>query len=421
MKEHPQTSSLERFAAGVCTGPERQQVVRHLLKGCTSCSAQLRDLLHLPGRKAPAPSPAPTPEPERPFRAETAARLLQEMAALTPEQQLAFARQRFRDGAICPLLIQLSRQAAHTDPARMLNFAKLAKVVAERVMAAPAGGPAARLADLRGEAWSQYADALRVCGRLRESERAFAAAGRRFAQGSGDLRLRAIWLRQQASLKSHQRDFERAAELAAEAAETFRSLGQREELGRSLLKQGIFTGYAGRPKEALGIVFESLPLIEADADLACQAVQATAGLSIEAGEPELGLKLLLENRPFFEKSCRPLALLRMPWLFGELEHALSLLPSAERSLLHARRGFLEAGLPYETALVSLTLAMVYFKLEKLSELAALVDEMLPIFRSLGVKRETFASLILWKRAEGKATLALLEEIAGELKRQRPRG
>lgn len=241
----------------------------------------------------------------------------------------------------------------------------------------------------------------------------------RLAEGSGDPRLRAVWLRQQAALKSHQRDFRRAAALAAEAAEVFRSLGQREELGRCLLEQGLFTGYAGRPQEALRHVFESLRLIEADVDLACQAVHATASLAIDAGEPELGLKLLHENRPFIERCGRPIARLRMHWLLGEGEHALNLLHAAESSLLHARRGFGEAGLPYETALVSLTLAMIYLKMEKLSELAALVEEMLPIFRSLGVKRETFASLILWKRAEGKATLALLEKIAGELKHQRP--
>jgi hypothetical protein len=72
-------------------------------------------------------------------------------------------------------------------------------------------------------------------------------------------------------------------------------------------------------------------------------------------------------------------------------------------------------MPFETALVSLALATIYLKLERLGELAALVAEMLPIFRSLGVKRETIASLILWKTAKGKATLALLEKLAGELR------
>jgi hypothetical protein len=405
-KEHPQTTYLERFARGICTSSERQQVVRHLLTGCTSCSACLRDLLYLGGRDAQT-----APE----TRGEQAVKLLRDLAGGTSEQQLAAARERLSDTELCQLLLQLSRDATHTDSGRMLHYAELAKTIAERAHAVPGDGSTERLEDLRGTAWSQYANALRVCGRLRESDRAFAAADRRLARGSGDLRARAIWLRQKASLKSHQRNFRSAADLAARAGEIFRSLGEREELGRCLLKQGIFIGYGGRPEEALGLVYESLRLIENDVSLACHAVQAAASFALDVGQPELGLRLLLENRPLFEKSGQPLALLRMFWLFGELEHALNLVSAAESNLLTARRGFIKAGMPFETALISLALAMIYLKMERFGEMAELVAEMLPIFRSLGIKRETIASLILWKKAESKATLAVLEKIAAELK------
>ncbi len=297
METHPPTTHLERFARGVCTSSERQQVVRHLLRGCTLCGAQLRDLLQIGVRKV--------------------------------------------------------RTAATAGRAQ------------------PACGP----------------------------------------------RLRALLLRRQAALKGRQRNFRQAVRLVAEAAEIFRALGERQELGRCLLEEGIFTANAGRAKEGLRLVFESLRLIEGDVDLACQAVLAVGRLSIDVGEPELGLKLLVENRPLFERSGQPAALLRMSWLFGELEHALNLLQPTESNLLHARRGFVKAGMAYETALVSLELTMIYLKMEKLGELAALVEDMLPIFRSLGVKRETFASLILWKQAEGKATLAVLQQLATDLKRK----
>ncbi len=414
MEEHPQAAHLERFAQGVCTSSERQQVVRHMLRGCSSCGAYLRDLLQL-GVPRAAAKPGIRQAP--PAGGERAARLLQELAGMAPERQLAMVRERLQDADLCPLLLQLSREAMYTDPACMLKFAELATVVAEHTRVEPGAGSTARLADLRGEAWSQYANALRVCGRLREAERAFATAKGRLAEGTGAPRLRALLLRRQASLKSHQRNFRQAVKLTGEAAEIFRALGEREELGRCLLKQGIFTGYAGQAEEALRLVFESLRLIESDGDLACMAVQAAGRFAIDVGEPELGLKLLIENRPLFERNKQPLALLRLHWLFGELEHALNLLQPAESNLLTARRGFVKAGLAYETALVSLELAMIYLKMDKLGELAALVKEMLPIFRSLGIKRETFASLILWKQAESKATLAQLQHIATELKRK----
>jgi hypothetical protein len=414
MEAHPQTAHLERFAQGICTSSERQQVVRHLLRGCSSCSACLRDLLHLGVPRAATKrgiGQAP------PVGGERAARLLQELTGMAPEHQLALVRERLQGGDLCTLLLQLSREALHTDPACTLKFAELATVVADHSKAEPGKGDMARLADLQGEAWSQYANALRLCGRLREAERAFATAGERLAGGTGAPRLRALLLRRQASLKSYQRNFRQAVRLTVDAGEIFRTLGEREELGRCLLKQGIFTGYAGRAEEALRLVFESLRLIEGDVDLACQAVQAAGHFAIDVGEPELGLKLLIENRPLFARSGRPLALLRMSWLFGELEHALNLLQPAESNLLAARRGFVKAEMAYETALVSLDLAMIYLKMERLGELAGLVKEMLPIFRSLGIKRETFASLILWKQAESKATLAQLQHIAAELKRK----
>ena len=108
MDVHPHTTHLERFARGGCTSSERQQVVRHLLKGCTSCSAQLRDLLHLGVRKAqtqPEPSrevPFLAAGPARPPGGAGAARLLQELAGMAPERQLALVRERLQDAELCP-------------------------------------------------------------------------------------------------------------------------------------------------------------------------------------------------------------------------------------------------------------------------------------------------------------------------------
>ncbi|HEY2738597.1 MAG TPA: hypothetical protein VGK45_09335, partial [Thermoanaerobaculia bacterium] len=268
MNEHPTAATLERFSCGACTAAERHRVMDHLLLGCTSCGSALRDLLngrrphsehldHLDRLDAAFDRVFSRVRREIPAR-DRALGLFSILMSEPAERQLAVVTEapEMADSGLCRLLLREVRLATNADPQRMLHLSRLATAVADRLETAPAGTEARILSDLRGEAWSHLANSLRVTGRLREAERAFGAAERFLAAGTRLPSLRAELLRRKASLSSHQRKFRQAVALTAEAAEIFGDMGLREEVASCLLKKAIFTGYGGRPEDALRLLFD---------------------------------------------------------------------------------------------------------------------------------------------------------------------
>jgi hypothetical protein len=65
---------------------------------------------------------------------------------------------------------------------------------------------------------------------------------------------------------------------------------------------------------------------------------------------------------------------------------------AESLLLAVRDGFLAEGVPFDTALVSLEIALLYAEQGRSGELKKLAGEMLPVFSSLRIHREALAAL-----------------------------
>ena len=114
-------------------------------------------------------------------------------------------------------------------------------------------------------------------------------------------------------------------------------------------------------------------------------------------------------------------LVRFQWLEGEVRLEMGDLESAERSFLEVKTYFVDQGIAYDAALVSLDLAMVYLQQARTTELKTLAGEMVTIFQALGIRRETFAALAFFRKAldiEQTATLGLLHELTETLERAR---
>jgi tetratricopeptide (TPR) repeat protein len=434
LTDHPTIEDFESFLRGD-TRPAQAaptaRLLRHLLADCPSCRAQLQAmgwgtgrlerLFRLPSDRdqdqagydygtsfaaaeaaladffAEGRPPESTPE-----------ELMAELAPLPPDEQARWVSSysRFANAQFVTRLVEGSHAARYENPARMLHLAHLARLAADACTVAVAGS-AARLADLRAQAWRQYGNALRVSGRLREAEEAITAAHRFCAEGTGDPPLRAWLLEQTASLRIFQRRFDEAIQLADEAGRIYRELDDEHALASTMVQKAIASLYSGEPEAAVRILNQAIPLVdhEGDPHLLLAACHNLIRCYIDLDRPEQALSIYFEARDLYKEFSDTLISLRAGWQEGQLLRDLGHLRAAEASLLRARHGFLERDLFYEAAVVSLDLAAVYLKLSEVEALQQAVSEMLPIFTSLGVDREALAALLQLQQVAGQSRQA----------------
>lgn len=423
---HPTTEDLNLFLSRPANTARNGRVVRHLLAECPACREQLRRtgwpeerlerLLQVstsdPGEAESVLSPVRTScydtafgkaersldaffAPVRPLE-EAPELLLAGLESLAPLEQIRLAGNdpRFAMPQVVHFLIDRSHAVRYQAPETMLHLADLARTAAEACVAEAAGGTL-RLADLRTWAWGHYGNSLRVCGRLREAEDALNRAAAFREEGTGDPPLRARLLEQMSSLSSFQRRFEAAVSLADEAGQIYRDLGEVHMLASSLVHKATAAQYSGETEMAVDTLNRAIPLIDHEGDphlllAACHnLIQCYLGLDM----PEQALSLYAETRELYKEFSDSLIQLRVGWQEGQLLRELGHQRAAETALLQARAGFIERGLMYEAAIVSLDLAALYVKINAIEEVRQIVVAAVPIFRALGVDREALASLL----------------------------
>lgn len=424
---HPSNEDLNLFLSRPANTARNGRVVRHLLAECPACREHLRQigwpedrlerLLQISSSELGAAesmdfSSAATQSyddafgkaersldaffaPVQPLE-EAPEDLLAELERLNPEEQSrrAGSDPRFAMPQFVHFLIDRSHAVRYQAPEDMLRLADLARAAAEACISESAGGEL-RLADLRAWAWGHYGNSLRVCGQLREAEKALTLAATLRREGTGDPPLRARLLEQMASLNTFQRRFEVAVSLAEEAGQIYRDLGEGHRLASSLVHKAIAALYSGETESAIDIFNFAIPLIdhEEDPHLLLAACLNLVHSYIDLDRPEQALSIYSETRDLYKEFSDSLIQLRVGWQEGRLLRDLGHLRAAETSLLQARSGFMERGLMYEVAVVSLDLAAVYVKMRSIEEVRQIVVAAVPIFRALGVDREALASLL----------------------------
>src|SRR5690349_4652309 len=271
------------------------RVIRHLLAGCSLCrerlinmgwdSERLERLLQIPGAepfeasrfkagtydydnafaKAERSLSAflTTGKPEEISPADLWAEILS--ASADEQKRLVSEEKRFASAQFARYLIDLSHSMRYTDTEAMLHWANLAQLVTERCSAEDLGNEE-RLADLRLRAWGHFGNSLRVCGRFRDAENAFATAEWYRGQGTGDLFLRARLFEQVASLRIFQGHFNQAMTLNEDARQIYEEIGELHLLASSMVQAAIASIYAGEPESAICILNRAIPLIDCEED-----------------------------------------------------------------------------------------------------------------------------------------------------------
>lgn len=159
----------------------------------------------------------------------------------------------------------------------------------------------------------------------------------------------------------------------------------------------IYSGEAGKAVEILTQAIQRIDRRE-DPHLFLAARHNLAHCFIRLDRPDEALAQHFDAREMYYECQDPLILLRATWQEGQILREVGHLHNAESALLRAQRGFMELGLTYETAMVSLDLAKVYSNLGLHAKLRRTIEEALPIFRALRVDPEILASLLYLQQA-----------------------
>ena len=424
-EKHPR-GALARLIAGEAGAVQSRRAVRHLLRGCDDCR---RDL------PAPRGAAAATGDLKRAFdravaRVEALSRevaaeqaegaeVLARLNGLTPPQQRLLLENSAgaRTRAVCEGLIELARAQRTRDAHEARRLAELAVLVGE---ALPAPG------DASARAWAELGNAHRICGDLAAAGEALATAWELSEEYGIDPLVEAEILALRASFEGYRRNFDRALDLGTRAMRIFRTLGDEASVARCLVRLGDLHAKRGDPEAGLAVVRQAIDMLGSapDSELKLAAVHNLCHLTLEAGHARAAARLLADAAPLYERIGSPLDLLRRDWLRGKIARELGRLADAEQILDRVRGRYSELGLGYAWAVASLDLSAVYARLGHRSRLALLAQEMMPVFRSLRVPRETIATLSLLALAEAEEAVALAAKIAAVVegtRRERPAG
>lgn len=340
------------------------------------------------------------------------------LAASEPSELLG--QPRFQGLALCELLLEKSREAWGDDPARALELAALAVEVAGRLDARRYGDELVE--DSRARAWAYLANARRIASDLRQAEEALAVAWKHHRQAGADAYTEAEILSFEASLRSSQGRFEEAARLLDGALAVYRQARDRHREGRTLIQKGMALGYGGRFREAIRLLRRGLAAIDRTEEPRLE-VAARHNLIVflyEGGDSHEALVVLERSRRLYAELGERMHRVRLRWLEGRISRDLGRLPEAESALREAQEAFLDRGIAFDAALVSLDLAILHARRGNSREVQRLALEMLPVFESRDIHPEALAALTLLHHAAEaeEITLEILETLAQKLRRAR---
>lgn len=315
------------------------------------------------------------------------------------------------------LLVERSWEAVLADPGRAEGYARTALRVAERLD--PERYPPALIEDLRARAWACIGNALRVSSDLQWARRAFTAAARHLEQGTGDPFEQAVLLDLEASLLRDLRRFDQALDHLERAVALFLEERELHRAGRSLVNLSTVYEHALMPEEAIPCLYRALEMIEPEAEprlLLCASHNLITNLA-GAGRYREARSLYRHALPLYRSFPEPWFENRRLWVRGKLARASSRPAAAEAFLRAARDGFLAEGIPYDTALVSLELALLYAEQGRTGELKRLAGELVPVFASRQIHREALAALAFLQRAieTERATREVVSRVAAFLR------
>jgi tetratricopeptide (TPR) repeat protein len=436
---HLDRTALERYLRDTLSDRESRDLQRHLFI-CPDCEERLLALL--PGA-APSPHPLPRNDDHRGLirrllddhRSEigahrgrlaaertTAFALWREIEPLSHERRrtLVWEDARFQSWGFHEFLLDHARLEALEAPQRAEDLLRLALDVAERLDGEEYGPGSVEAAKVR--TWAYLGNAFRVLGDFRQAENAFQTAELFLSRSWLDPLDEALILELKAPLRRAQGRFDEALDLLADAIAIYREVNEPHLQGRALMTRGLALQYKGDYEAAADCFRTSLYLLDGlrEPRLVGMSQFNLIGCLQDAGRSGEAAALIPEARRIMEQVGTRSDQRRLRWTEGKVAASLGRYDEAEDAFRELRRIFVEDGIAFEAALVSLELATLYMRQRRIEETKRLAAEILPVFQSREVYREALAALIVFQQAAEmeQLTVGLVEEIAAFLQQAR---
>lgn len=323
----------------------------------------------------------------------------------------------FENWALCELFCLESQQACSQDLAQASVFANLAVLVAQQVQ-----GDAAWQRKLLGLAHAHVANMLRVRGDFRAAARTFRKARELWEAGDHSHRgyleeglLDAL----EASLRRDEHRFPEALALLECAAAN--AIGSRLRVQVGISRSKLYEEIGDLERAVLilqGMPEEDIPSDD-DRLLLCIRHNMADYLS-KLDRFEEAKALLPSVRTLSRRAGGELDHARLLWIEARIGAGCGDVAGGIEKLMKVRAKFSSHHMDYDTALVSLEMAVLYTREGKPDEVKTLARHMVPIFQSKDVHREAIAALMLFRQAaeRGRATEELVQGVLSFLRRAR---
>lgn len=311
------------------------------------------------------------------------------------------------------------------DPQGADAWCEIARRVVERL--SPERYGERPLEDVRARICAHRGNCWRILNDLARADRYFQQAATHLDQGSGEPLEQAQVYFLEASLRRDQRRHAEARELLRLAADVYRSIRDPRRLAAVVIQEAMICRDQGDPEagiEALEVLSVEIEVEELDLELRfvlegnLTTYLTEAGYVDEAGRRLPGLRRLTSQLGGDRLDLHT----RLHWLEAMVRERQGRLEEAETHYSTAREGFLQEGMTYDGALVSLDLAALYLDQERFAEASRLAREMSPLLWEADLHGDAVAALMLFLRATSQetATGAFARKVGDTLRKCRHR-
>jgi tetratricopeptide (TPR) repeat protein len=335
--------------------------------------------------------------------------LARRLAAVAPHRQARAVVQdpSFHCFSFGGFLVDQARRLAERDLGEARRHAALAVAVGERLDAVEYGE--ALVFDLRARAWAAVAAVIMAACELALAADALVRSEALLERASGDDLELARVLELKAALRREQQRYREAHGLIDDAIALYQRYRDPEGIGSGLLAKAEIHVAQGELEAAVRALRRGLSLAEpeSEGERWLSARCCLVGCLAELGRTEQAWFLLEALRPQLPADFSPV-LLQFAWAEGKLYRAQGRTEQAERSLLVARNGFVEAERLASAVAVCLDLAGLYAERGQIGEMRQVARAILPLAKSRALPRQALAATIVLEQA------GRVESISSEL-------